>query len=716
MRPPARTRRRGSSARARRPRAARSATTRTGRARPRAPDGRRHRRSACSQEGRRLRELGLAPTLFCGGGWYTDADVAEACAELGYVDCTPRARRPAVSRGRRAVGRRSRALRGSISRRAARSGDPDDALARRPRSRAVPPAARCSTSSTSTSTTRISPSGRRRRLLATLLPAPGAGSRRPTDLDALAPRGRRHGAACRVERRGAALSFRRVQGRSAGRDVASRARAPSPTGGDVRASRVYVLSRGPILDGRAPGALRRLRSSSSTSPGSRSGSTSRSSCGSSSAATETSSGDCSGARARRSGSSSPRRSRCSSSRRPVSTGQRERRPGAGRILASLIVVALIVLAFGIGTGYDFTTSGLIPTAVVTSAIAIGLLRAAYESVSLELMRAAGIRRRVVLVGEGEQPLSPARVARRVARRARVRVRRRASLGRGGAGLRLLGSRAELPLVLDDVRPDEVILTEADFDERTVLEVVEQAHRPGDQGAPRARHDRAPRAARRVRARAGRAALRAPAAGADRLGLGGQADVRHRRRACSSPCCSLPLWLARRARDQARLARARSSSSTGGSASASASSGCSSSGRWSPTRAALAGRARGCERGRGRALQDPRRPARHARRPCAPPALARRDPADRERPQGRDEPRRPAAAPAPRLPLLEDWHRARYAVLPGMTGLWQISGRSGLTFDDLVRLDFTYLENWSIWLDITIIARTIPAVICRRGAY
>jgi len=45
-------------------------------------------------EGMRLRELGLSPTLFCGGGWYTDVEVAEACAELGYVDCTPRARRP----------------------------------------------------------------------------------------------------------------------------------------------------------------------------------------------------------------------------------------------------------------------------------------------------------------------------------------------------------------------------------------------------------------------------------------------------------------------------------------------------------------------------------------------------------------------------------------------------------------------------------------------
>ena len=47
------------------------------------------------REGAWLRERGLAPTLFCGGGWYTDASVAEACAELGYVDVTPRTTRPA---------------------------------------------------------------------------------------------------------------------------------------------------------------------------------------------------------------------------------------------------------------------------------------------------------------------------------------------------------------------------------------------------------------------------------------------------------------------------------------------------------------------------------------------------------------------------------------------------------------------------------------------
>jgi lipopolysaccharide/colanic/teichoic acid biosynthesis glycosyltransferase len=63
-----------------------------------------------------------------------------------------------------------------------------------------------------------------------------------------------------------------------------------------------------------------------------------------------------------------------------------------------------------------------------------------------------------------------------------------------------------------------------------------------------------------------------------------------------------------------------------------------------------------------------------------------------------------------------WHRKRYLVLPGMTGLWQVSGRIDLSFDDLVRLDFYYIENWSIWLDITILARTLPAVLARRGAY
>src|SRR4051794_32799673 len=58
--------------------------------------------------------------------------------------------------------------------------------------------------------------------------------------------------------------------------------------------------------------------------------------------------------------------------------------------------------------------------------------------------------------------------------------------------------------------------------------------------------------------------------------------------------------------------------------------------------------------------------------------------------------------------LEDWHRKRYLVLPGVTGLWQVSGRADLDFDDLVRLDFLYLERWSVFLDLAILVRTVPA--------
>jgi exopolysaccharide biosynthesis polyprenyl glycosylphosphotransferase len=66
--------------------------------------------------------------------------------------------------------------------------------------------------------------------------------------------------------------------------------------------------------------------------------------------------------------------------------------------------------------------------------------------------------------------------------------------------------------------------------------------------------------------------------------------------------------------------------------------------------------------------------------------------------------------------LEDWHKKRYLVLPGITGLWQISGRSELDFDDLVRLDFLYLERWSVFLDLSILVKTVPAVLSRRGAF
>ncbi len=77
-------------------------------------------------------------------------------------------------------------------------------------------------------------------------------------------------------------------------------------------------------------------------------------------------------------------------------------------------------------------------------------------------------------------------------------------------------------------------------------------------------------------------------------------------------------------------------------------------------------------------------------------------------------------PRPPLPRevaeYQAWHQQRLLVRPGMTGLWQVSGRSDLSFDQMVRLDLYYAENWSLWLDLKILLRTIPAVILGRGAY
>jgi exopolysaccharide biosynthesis polyprenyl glycosylphosphotransferase len=64
----------------------------------------------------------------------------------------------------------------------------------------------------------------------------------------------------------------------------------------------------------------------------------------------------------------------------------------------------------------------------------------------------------------------------------------------------------------------------------------------------------------------------------------------------------------------------------------------------------------------------------------------------------------------------EWHRKRLDVTPGLTGLWQVSGRSELSFDEMVKLDIYYAENWSLAMDMMIILRTIPAVLRREGAF
>ncbi|HET9494767.1 MAG TPA: sugar transferase [Chloroflexia bacterium] len=65
---------------------------------------------------------------------------------------------------------------------------------------------------------------------------------------------------------------------------------------------------------------------------------------------------------------------------------------------------------------------------------------------------------------------------------------------------------------------------------------------------------------------------------------------------------------------------------------------------------------------------------------------------------------------------DEWHMKRLEVLPGLTGLWQVSGRSDLPFDEMVKLDLYYAENWSLLFDLAIIVRTIPVVLKSEGAY
>lgn len=64
---------------------------------------------------------------------------------------------------------------------------------------------------------------------------------------------------------------------------------------------------------------------------------------------------------------------------------------------------------------------------------------------------------------------------------------------------------------------------------------------------------------------------------------------------------------------------------------------------------------------------------------------------------------------------QDWQRRRFSVRPGITCLWQVNGRSKITFEHWMKLDLQYLDEWSIWLDVKILAQTIPAVMKGTGA-
>lgn len=64
---------------------------------------------------------------------------------------------------------------------------------------------------------------------------------------------------------------------------------------------------------------------------------------------------------------------------------------------------------------------------------------------------------------------------------------------------------------------------------------------------------------------------------------------------------------------------------------------------------------------------------------------------------------------------QDWRRRRFGVRPGITCLWQVRGRSLISFDKWMELDMEYINRWSVWLDIRILAETVRAVVAQKGA-
>jgi exopolysaccharide biosynthesis polyprenyl glycosylphosphotransferase len=381
---------------------------------------------------------------------------------------------------------------------------------------------------------------------------------------------------------------------------------------------------------------------------------------------------------------------------------RETREAAARVVSSVLLVALLSLVFAIGTGQHFTTFGLYLVASLFVATLIGALRGSYETVTGMLLRRSGVRRKALLVGDRAQ-----------------RAHLRETLGASRRGIyyafdgecELVGE-VEAMLV---TRPfDEVIVADAGIDEVRLLHLVEAAHKRG------VRVRVAPRTTELLIERG----EYVPGQGIPLFELrppifaGAQWATK---RAFDLVVglliliIGLPVWLL--------LALAIKLSSAGPVF-------------FGDRRIGLGERP--FEMLKFRTMV--------AGAADAQPALEGANEATGPLFKIRDDPRvtgigkmlrrlsidevpnlinvlrgqmslvGPRPLPVRDYERLEEWHRRRYNVLPGMTGLWQVAGRSDLTFDDLVRLDFYYIENWSIWLDISILLRTPAAVFARKGAY
>jgi exopolysaccharide biosynthesis polyprenyl glycosylphosphotransferase len=382
---------------------------------------------------------------------------------------------------------------------------------------------------------------------------------------------------------------------------------------------------------------------------------------------------------------------------------RDRRPGIGTVVSSLLIVGLVALGFGIASGHMFETYGYAPTAFVLCVLIIGVLRASYDSLTRDLIRFAHIRRRTVLVGDDDQVGD---------------LRRMLGSSRNGIEYHFVGAVAAsadaVAAMLEHERIDELVLADLSLGEQEALEIVDQAHRRG------VRVRVAPRTTELLRERGeyvpGQGMplfeLQPPVLAGTDWAVKRTFDIVV---AAAILVVGLPLWLL--------IALAVALDSRGGVLFRSA-------------RVGLHEHRFGMLKFRTMHVDAEARQEEleHANEAAGPLFKIRLDP--RVTRVGRvlrrfsiDEVPNilnvlrgemslvgPRPLPVRDYELLDDWHRKRSLILPGMTGLWQIAGRSDLSFDELVRLDFYYIERWSLWLDVTILAKTIPAVVGRRGAY
>jgi exopolysaccharide biosynthesis polyprenyl glycosylphosphotransferase len=394
--------------------------------------------------------------------------------------------------------------------------------------------------------------------------------------------------------------------------------------------------------------------------------------------------------------------------------ERSARPGLPKIVSSLFQVTVVALAFSVVNHEQFSSYYIFYGTLCFAIAYVASIRWAYEQITGVLLRAAGYRRRAVLVGSGKHIEE---VAHALADEVHAPVEMLGFISltpRPDNGLRSLGRIEELPEVLDEYGVQEVIIADPDFPQDLCVELVDQCHQRGIHVriAPSTMEILVQRASFVPGGTVPLFELKPPVfAGFDFFV----------KRTFDIVVSTLLLLVMSPA--LAVVGAAIFFSSRGPVL-------------YRSIRPGIGGEPFACFKFRTMRSDADQLQADLESLNEASGALfkIREDP--RLTPVGRflrryslDELPQllnvllgqmslvgPRPLPQRDFERLEDWHKKRYLVLPGITGLWQISGRSDLDFDDLVRLDFLYLERWSVGLDLSILLKTIPAVVARRGAY